>query len=128
MGAWNGTASITVVQIASGIRATNLCSTTWIVNGQTSASLSGTFQLSGGTLVACGQSGTFSGTVTTSGAVNLSWGQTAGGGSNACTTLSSDPSLSGVATGSSMTLQQSTRLSCSGLVTDQITNLSLTRR
>lgn len=126
--AWSGTASLTIVQSATGVRATNICSTTWIVNSQNRDSLGGTFQLSGGTLVACGQSGTFTGTVSTTGSVNLVWGQTAGGGVNSCTTISGDPFLSGVASSTTMTLQQSVRLNCSGLVTDQIANLSLTRR
>jgi hypothetical protein len=128
IGGWSGTSSISAQQVATGIRATNICASTWIVTVQNGASMSGTFQLSGGTVVACAQSGNFSGSLSTTGAIQLNYSTSGGGGGSGCTYLSGDTGFTGVATASSITAQQSQRLNCSGLVTDQIVTLSLTRR
>lgn len=127
VGAWTGTATIAAINLTTNERATNVCSTTWIVASQNSNILSGTFQLSGGTLVACGQAGTFTGNVTTAGGITLTYTQTAGGTSS-CIPISTVSDLSGVATFGTITAQQSVRLSCPTFLAEQTLTLSLTRR
>lgn len=121
--AWAGTATIGVVTV--GQNASNICQSTWIVASQTADTISGTFQLTGGTVVACGQSGTFSGTVTTAGAVTIAFNPPpppAG-----CSVVSGTP-LTGVATSTTLTLQQTVHLTCTGSAVDQTVTLALTKR
>lgn len=127
IGGWSGSTSITAQQVANNIRATNICTSTWIVNSQNSNVLSGTFQLSGGTIVSCAQSGTFNGAVTSSGVLQLSYASTSSS-ITGCSYLNGDTGFTGVATAATITAQQSARYNCSGIVTDQIVTLSLTKR
>lgn len=126
IGGWSGTSSITVQQTATGVRATNICTTQWIVTAQAGGALTGTFQLSGGTLTACAQSGNFSGSLSTTGALSLAYASTSG--SSTCTFVGGDTAFSGVATASTITAQETLHLNCSGFATDQINSISLTRR
>ncbi len=125
VGAWSGTTSITVQQGAA--RATNICTSTWIVDTQGQSNFAGTFQLSGGTIVACAQSGNFAGTVSTQGSITVAYATT-GGGSTGCTTVGGDTAFTGVVSGSSLTAQETLHLNCGGLATDQINQITLSRR
>lgn len=128
IGAWTGTATIAVVGVSVSGTVTNICSTTWIINQQTDANFSGTFQLSGGTVAACGQSGSFTGMITPTGSITVNWNSFTVVSGSSCTYVSGSAVLVGVITGNSWTTQETIRESCPGLVADQTVTLALSKR
>ena len=121
--AWAGDASLDMVQ--GGVHVTNHCDTTWTVTAQSGTSISGNYTLSGGTVIACGSSGPWGGTVDVNGSVSIPFSATVIAG---CT-RTVNPPLTGVVSGSSMTLTQTNQYVCSPAgATQQIVTLTLTKR
>lgn len=113
-GAWTGTLTLTLINVGTGVRSSNTCTQSWLVQTQTGGSFTGTYQLSGGTATPCADAGTLAGTVT---ATTLSVRFTSGT-SSICTRIAGDGVYSGVVSAHTATAQTTDRLSCtSGFVT-----------
>jgi hypothetical protein len=111
IGGWGGT--FTVNATLGTLSGSNTCTQSWTITDQTGGQFSGTWQLSGGTTVSCGQSGVVNGTITSSGSfADLTFGVQVGAVTG-CTRTSSAP-YSGVVTGNSLSVQSSEQLTCTG--------------
>lgn len=110
---WSGRLTITAVIQQTGDRGSNICDQSWIVTAQDGGTFRGTFQSSGGTFVACAQSGGFTGTITTSSTLQSLGFDVAIGAAAACSRISGDGTMTGVVSSSgNLTAQSSDRIRC----------------
>ena len=109
VGGWSGT--MTIVAVVNGLALSNTCTHSWNVSGESSGAFSGTWQLSGGTTVACASSGTLSGTVSTSGYVQVGFNTTLGNTAS-CKEIGTPSPYTGTLAGRSLALQTSDTVQC----------------
>lgn len=130
---WSGRATLAAVIRQTNERGTNVCDQSWVVTSQTGGTFTGTFQSSGGTLVACAQAGTFTGVITTSGTLQSLDFDVALGAASGCTRISGSATLTGVvsATGA-LTAQGADALRCTvngvALEADRTISLEMAKR
>ena len=128
MGLWVGTDALSITDVLSGAKGSSNCSTTWYVEKQSGGSISGTYQLSGGTpFDSCADRGTLSGSVTTAGALIVRFlSASVDISSRICASVSGG-ALTGVVNAETMSLQGTERFSCvTGSLRDQTRTLALT--
>ena len=128
MGLWLGTDALIVTDVLTGAQRSSNCSTTWFVENQSGGSMSGTYQLSGGTpFDSCADRGTLSGSVTTAGALIARFlSASVDVSSRICASVSGG-ALTGVVNAETMRLQGMERFSCiTGSLNDQTRTLALT--
>lgn len=122
LGTWGGT--LTIVASAGNQSASNTCTHTWNVTSQTDGVFTGTFQLTGGTTVACAQAGNVSGTVDITGHLTgVSLGVVVGVNA-ACVRTSGTGLFVGQLSGSVLSVTESEGVVCSGVPATR--NLTIT--
>lgn len=124
MGAWNGTT--TIVAVVGTVSGSNVCTQSWLITSQTQGSFSGSFQLSGGTTVACASAGTVSGTIATNGAISgLTFSAQISPPNPGCTKTSGDTVFSGLLTNATLTATASDAFLCNGIAASRNLTLSI---
>ena len=123
VGGWAGTLTFAV----SGD--SNTCTHTWIVQTQAGGAFGGTWQLSGGTTVACGSAGTLTGQVGVTGALSgVTLGVTVGGLPSECVRIAGDAAFEGTVTGASLAAQNTETIRCDDVEFQRAVSMALTRQ
>lgn len=124
IGDWSGTFTVDRM-LPDGSHTVNTCTQRWTIVSQTGGQFVGTFELSGGTIETCAQTGTIFGSVTTGGAVtNLGATNT---NPTPCIGLI-QTGFSGVVSGGALTVQWNDQIACDGMLVVRTIAVAMTRR
>lgn len=111
-GLWQGTMTIAIVEVGTGLRASNVCTQALTITSQQNPGFTGTYQLSGGTTTACADSGTVSGSIQVDGSIAVAPQSTLPPGPTVCNRIAGNGVFSGLVSGGTMSAQSTDTVSC----------------